>query len=184
LTGAYAAYNAGDMSRATTLYNQVLGQDPHNRDALDGMGAIALRLGREAEAEAWFRRSLAADPNDPVAQAGLAQLRGRGQPGEESRMKSLIAAQPQAAPGHFALGNALAAQDRWPEAQQAYFDAHTLDPGNPDYLFNLAVSLDQLHHYSLARRFYAEALAAATTRAASFERAPVEARLQALDEAR
>jgi tetratricopeptide (TPR) repeat protein len=185
LAKAYAAYNAGDLGRAERLYAETLRHDPHSRDALDGLGAIALRQGRETEAEAWFRRSLAADPDDPVAQAGLADLRMRAQPEQgESRMKRLVAAQPEAAPGHFALGNALAAQARWAEAQQAYFQAHALDPDNPDYLFNLAVSLDQLRQPQLARRFYAQALSAAAGRAASFERGPVEARLQALDEAR
>jgi Flp pilus assembly protein TadD len=185
LANAYAAYNIGDLPRAISLYGEVLRQDAHNRDALDGLGAIALRQGKEGEAETWFRRSLAADPSDPVAQAGLTALRARGQPEQgESRMKSLVAAQPQAAPGHFALGNALAAQDRWPEAQQAYFEAHTLDPDNPDYLFNLAVSLDRLHQPALAGRFYAEALAAAGKRTASFDRNAAEARLQALAEAR
>lgn len=181
LADAYAAYNSGELPRAASLYREVLARDPHNRDALDGLGAIALRQGKEAEAESWFRRSLAADPTDPVAQAGLTTLRSRNQPEQaESRMKSLIAAQPQAAPGYFALGNTLAAQDRWPEAQQAYFEAHTLDPSNPDYLFNLAVSLDRLRQPALARRFYAEALAAADQRTPSFDRRAAEARLQAL----
>lgn len=185
LDQAYAAYNAGDLTRAAGLYGQVLRDDRHNRDALDGLGAIALRRGREAEAEGWFQRALAGDPNDPVALAGLANLRGRSQPEQgETRMKNLVAAQPEAAPAHFALGNALAAQGRWPEAQQAYFDAHTLDPGNPDYLFNLAVSLDRLHQSSLASRYYGQALTAAGQRAASFERGQAEARLQALHEAR
>lgn len=185
LADAYAAYQAGDLARAERLYGETLRQDPNNRDALDGLGGIALRRGREAEAEAWFRRSLAADPNDPVAQAGLADLRGRGQAQEgESRMRSLVAAQPEAAPGHFALGNALAAQDRWSEAQQAYFQAHTLDPDNPDYLFNLAVSLDRLRQPTLARRFYGEALGAADRRPAAFARQAAQARFEALDEAR
>lgn len=185
VAAAYAAYNQGDLDRATALYREALAQDGLNRDGLNGLAAVALRQGREGEAEGWFRRALQADPTDPVALAGLADLRARANPAQgETAMKSLVAARPDAAPGHFALGNALAAQGRWGEAQQAYFQAHALDPGNPDYLFNLAVSLDRLNQAPLARRFYGEALAAATKRAASFDQAAAQTRQHALAEAR
>ncbi|MBL8445933.1 MAG: tetratricopeptide repeat protein [Zoogloeaceae bacterium] len=181
LQDAYAAYNLGDLARAGRLYGDFLRQEPRNVEALNGLAAIALRQGRLAEAEQGFQRALAIDPNDAVALAGITELRSRGHADKaETPMRSLLAAQPQASPAYFALGNALAAQGRWAEAQQAYFDAHSRDPDNPDYLFNLAVSLDRLHQVPLARRFYADALRAAQSRAASFPVDQTRARLESL----
>ena len=40
------------------------------------------------------------------------------------------------------LGNLYADQSQWAPAQQAYFQAHHLEPDNPDYAYNLAVGLD------------------------------------------
>lgn len=181
LQEAYAAYNRGDLTRAGQLYGDSLRRDPRNVEAVNGLAAIALRQGRAADAEQGFLRTLTIDPNDTVALAGLTELRSRGQTDRaETPMRSLLAAQPEASPAYFTLGNALAAQGRWAEAQQAYFDAHSRDPDNPDYLFNLAVSLDRLRQAPLARRFYADALRAAETRAASFPAEQARARLQAL----
>ncbi|MDY0014226.1 MAG: tetratricopeptide repeat protein [Rhodocyclaceae bacterium] len=181
LAEAYGAYGKGDLERASRLYAEALGQDPYNQDALNGRGAIALRQGQPQEAEAWFRQSLRANPQDPVALAGLAGLRDRLDPAQaESRLKTQLAGQPDGAAAHFALGNALAAQGRWSEAQQAYFQAHRLEPGNPDYLFNLAVSLDQLHQPALARQYYEKAMGAAAGAPAAFDPAAARARIEAL----
>ena len=53
-------------------------------------------------------------------------------------LKQLIAREPSAYL-YFTLGNIYADQNRWPDAQQAYFQAHHLQPDNPDYAYNLAV---------------------------------------------
>ena len=73
----------------------------------------------------------------------------------------MIAAQPEASFLHFTLGNQYAQQGRWAEAQQAYFRAYAGDPENPDFAYNLAVSLDQLHQTKLALEYYRRALALA-----------------------
>ena len=68
----------------------------------------------------------------------------------------------------FTLGNQYAQQGRWAEAQQAYFRAFTADPDNPDFAYNLAVSLDHLRQPKLALEYYRRALALAEKRGASF----------------
>ena len=49
-------------------------------------------------------------------------------------------------------------QGNWPAAQTAYFQAHHLARANPDYAFNLAVSLEHLSQPKLALNFYQQAL--------------------------
>ena len=113
--------------------------------------------------------------------ASLITLRGQLDPvASESRLKTLIATQPESALLHFSLGNQYAQQSRWTEAQSAYFKAYSVDPENADYAFNLAVSLDQLHQGKLALEYYQRALALTEKRAASFTPAQARLRVQEL----
>lgn len=177
----YRLLQAGNLAAAKAAYAEVLRSDPRNADAWHGIAAIALRQGKADEAEAAYLRILEANPADAAAQAALVGLNGQGDPvAGESRMKSLLAAQGDLPVVNFALGNLYARQQRWNEAQQAYFKAMTADAGNPDYLFNLAVSLDQLHQPKLATQYYGQAVAAAESRPAAFDRALAARRLREL----
>lgn len=181
LQQGYQAMQEGRFDEAQRHYAQALQGDPRNVDALLGLALIANRQGRSAQAESLYLRALEANPADPDAQAGLINLRGPGDPLQaESRLKTLLASQPESAALHFALGNLLARQDRWAEAQQAYFRAWATAPDNADILYNLAVSLDHLRQNKLAAQHYRLALDAATRHPATFERAAVERRLAEL----
>ncbi|MDQ5904771.1 MAG: hypothetical protein QG672_2365 [Pseudomonadota bacterium] len=178
LAKAYDQLQADDLVGAAKSYEQVLRSDSRNTDALLGMAAISLRQGQPGIAEGWYIKALEADPKDVNAQAGLINLRGQTDPAQaESRLKGLLATQPESATLNFALGNLYAAQRRWPEAQLAYFNAHTADPANPDYLFNLAASLDHMHMPKLALEYYQAALSAGAKNRTGFEAAQVKARI-------
>jgi len=94
----------------------------------------------------------------------------------------LLRQQPQAAHLHFALGNLYAAQQRWPLAQQQYFEAFRLSPDNPDYAFNLAVALDRLGEEREALAFYRKALDLNHRGLARFDSLAARARIQALEQ--
>jgi tetratricopeptide (TPR) repeat protein len=178
----YAAYAAGDLGAARTEYQDALREDPANRDALLGLAAVDVRTGRYEAAEAGYRRLLQADPRDAHAQAALVALRaGRSDPvAAESRVKSMLADNPGAHVLNFTLGNQFAQQGRWAEAQQEYFKAFAAEPDNPDFAYNLAVSLDHLRQPKLALEYYTRALALAKTRTAGFDIAAVQARADQL----
>ena len=181
LARAYAAYMAGDYAAAGSEYQHVLDTEAKNLDALHGMAAISLRQGQADAAGEYYLRAIEADPQDALAQAGLIGLRGLADPLQaETRLKTLLAAQPNLLFLNFTLGNLYAGQNRWNEAQSAFFKAYRGEPGNPDIIFNLAVSLDQLHQPQLARQYYLQSLAAAASRPASFDQARVNARLREL----
>ena len=178
---AYEAFQRNDLAAARDGYQRALAREPTNRDALLGLAAIDVRSGQLNSAEARYLKLLEIDPRDSHAVASLISLRGQLDPvASESRLKSLIASQPEAALLHFSLGNQYAQQSRWSEAQAAYFKAHSVDPENADYAFNLAVSLDQLHQGKLALEFYQRALALTDRRAASFDPAHARLRVQEL----
>ncbi len=181
LEAAYQAFMSGDLARARDDYQQVLRNSPDNRDALLGLAATDMQAKRYDAAESFYTRLLELDPRDAYAQAGLIGLRGQIDPlAAESRLKNLIAAQPEASFLHFTLGNQYAAQGRWAEAQQAYFRAYTGDPEHPDFAYNLAVSLDKLHQSKPALDYYRRALTLADGRPVSFDRAQVSTRMSQL----
>ena len=182
LEGAYQAYIAGDLAGARNDYQQVWRNNPDNRDALLGLAAVETRAGRYDAAESYYTRLLELDPRDAHAQAGLIGLRGQADPlAAESRLKNMITAQPEASFLHFTLGNQFAAQGRWAEAQQAYFQAYAGDPEHADFAYNLAVSLDRMHQVKPALEYYRRALTLATNHPVSFDKAQVSKRILQLE---
>jgi tetratricopeptide (TPR) repeat protein len=179
---AYAAYLVGDLAAARTDYQAALRDDSGNRDALLGLAAIDVRSGRFESAEGIYLRLLQNDPRDAHAQAALIALRAsRLDPlATESRVKTLLAADPDAEVLHFTLGNQLAQQGRWAEAQSAYFKAFAADAENADFAYNLAVSLDHLRQSKLALDYYRRAIALAEKRSASFDVAAARNRVAQL----
>ena len=166
LSQAYAKLQAGEMEEAEALYAKLRQAEPLNIDALLGLAYIAAQENRSDEATRLYLRILELNPRHALAQAALIGLMGRANPGEsESRLKQLIAREPSSFL-HFVLGNLYAEQSRWSQAQQAYFQAHHLEPSNPDYAYNLAVGLDHLRQSKLALNYYrrAEQLASAQGR--------------------
>ena len=78
---------------------------------------------------------------------------------------------------NFALGNSYAKKGQWPEAQSAYFKAWKNSSGNADYVFNLAVSLDQLGKSKQALSFYKQSLTLANEKNVGFSKPAVEKRI-------
>ncbi|MCL2885989.1 MAG: tetratricopeptide repeat protein [Betaproteobacteria bacterium] len=179
LVQAHLSLQAGDLQGARQDFLQTLQRNPHQIEALLALAAIAQHQGRQSEADAWRQRALTADPGNPAAQAAALASRAAGGDAllAESQLKTLLASQPQSAELNFALGNVYARQQRWAEAQPCYFNAVAADADNPDYLFNLAVSLDQLRQPRLAAQHYQLALEAATQRPASFDSEQARRRL-------
>ncbi len=179
----YAAFLRGDLGTSRESYLQALADDPYNRDALLGLAAVETSAKHYEIAENYYQRLLQADPRDGTAIAGLLALRGASVDpvSAESRMKSMLAIDPEAAALNFSLGNQLAQQARWPEAQQAYFRAYTVDPDNPDFAYNLAVSLDHVRQSKLALQYYRRALALADKRPGGFSVPAVRARVTELE---
>jgi Flp pilus assembly protein TadD len=161
---AYAALQSGQVEEARRLYGQMASAEPKNVDAQLGLAAIAAQRGDIEEASQRYLQILELEPRHALAQSGLIALLGRADPqAAESRLKQLIAREPSAHL-HFTLGNLYADQSQWAAAQQAYFQAHHLEPANPDYAYNLAVALEHISQTKLALGFYRRAIQLAAAR--------------------
>ncbi len=181
ISTGYEALRKGDLEGARRNYRAALAADGTSVDAALGLATAEARAGNVAAAAAQYRRTLELDPRNATALAGLAALADASRPGTvESQLRQDLMAYPHNPALRFTLANLLASQARWSEAQSEYFEAHRLDPGNPDIAHNLAVSLDQLGQSRLAADFYRRALAAAREQPAQFDPGPVARRLAEL----
>lgn len=181
LLDAYQAYQRGDYVTAAQAYQEVLSKDPRNHDALLGLAATAQQQGQDETAQHYYRQLLLLDPRDPSAQAALSAYAPEGTSNTESRLKLLLTEQPRSGALHFALGNYYSEQSSWGDAQQYYFNAHTLEPSNAQFAFNLAVSLDHLGQRKLAARYYQQALQLDASGNSGFDHAQAQQRLNELN---
>jgi Tfp pilus assembly protein PilF len=183
LAEAYGALSAGNLESSQRLYNQLIKNDPRNVEALLGLAAIATQQGDRDAATRHYVKVIEFDPRNTYAQAGLISLLGRADPqSAETRVKQLIARDPAVAYLHFTLGNTYIDQNRWPDAQQAFFQAHHLQPDNADYAYNLAVALEHIGQAKSALDFYRRAVQLAAAKGhANFSTAAAQERVSKLE---
>jgi tetratricopeptide (TPR) repeat protein len=170
LSRAFKAYEKGQFSAARRAYEAALRRQPTNRNAILGAAAAAANTGDVAEAAQLYRFALDLNPKDSFAHAALTGLTPSGDvQTREAELLHLIAAEPTASHLHYSLGNLYAEIERWPEAQAAYFDASRHDASNPDYAFNLAVSLEHMSQKPAALDYYRRSVELARDRGAGFD---------------
>lgn len=181
VSDAYAALESGKFDDARRLYEQAQRSEPNNIDVLLGLAAIAQYENRTDDASKHYLKILDIDPRHALAQTGLIALLGRADPqAAETRLKQLAARDPSPSL-YFTLGNLYADQGQWSQAQQAYFQAHHLDAGNPDYAYNLAIALEHLGQQKLALGFYRRAIQLAAGRGrANFNSSQAQTRISQL----
>lgn len=180
---AFKAYQAGQLDSAESLYRNALQDAPENRDIHLGLAAIAINKGDRKSAYTHYLKLLDMDPDDAFALSSLISLSKNSDPiKDESMIKTLIHKEGKVPYLYFALGNVFAKQDRWAEAQQAFFDAYSLDSTNPDYVLNLAISLDKIGQYATALDFYNVAIALAQHATVKFDLSSVNDRIQILNQ--
>jgi Flp pilus assembly protein TadD len=181
LRNAYQAYRSGKLDEAQQMYLDLYRKDAQNADALLGLAAIAQQRGEYQLAAQYYAGVLRIDPRNAAANAGMASLNEEDDDNNESRLKLLLREQGNSAVLHFALGNLYAGQSRWGEAQQAFFNAVTLEPGNAEFAYNLAVSLDHLGQAKPAVQYYQRAMQLDTLHSAGFDHAQVSRRIEELN---
>ncbi|MEY2633054.1 MAG: hypothetical protein RIR00_1708 [Pseudomonadota bacterium] len=173
----------GQFDDAFRQYQQILAEQPRQRDALLALAVLRQHSGDSRQAAHFLERLLTEQPDDLEALARQVLLQADSDPeGGEARLRLALQAAPHAAALHFALGCLHARQRRWHEARAAFQAAHAGDSQNPDYLYNLAISLDQLHRPQEAASLYRQALHLAALRPAGFHTSEIGRRLAELQQ--
>ncbi|HEX7455785.1 MAG TPA: tetratricopeptide repeat protein [Gallionella sp.] len=184
LKEGYLALSQGRLDLAEQKYLEVLAKHPHEKDALLGLAVVAHRKLQIDRAASLYRQVLREDMGNAAAAAGLVSLSAQADPvAAESQLRELLDIKPAAPELHYALGSVLARQLRWGEAQQAFFRAYSLQPGNALYAYNLAVSLDRLHQPSAALPYYEKAAQLAKPGDPTLDMNAIELRIQQLSKA-
>jgi tetratricopeptide (TPR) repeat protein len=182
LDDAWLAYEKGQYNEAESLYKDVLNVEGKNRDALLGLGAIAVVEKNNSKAREIYLSLLKLDPRDPIAISAVASLQSDDSSlkSDEEYMLAMQQKNPDAPYLNFALGNIYAQQNQWKAAQQYYFNAWQHDMDNADYIYNLAVSMDQLGKDQQAISFYRDCLDKSADKQVSFSREAVAKRVNEL----
>lgn len=115
------------------------------------------RLRDYSQAADYFERYLSEDADAPDAvevRRRIGILRTRASQGGATSVDATGGSSPEeAARAHFEAGQSLYMQDQYEAAIEAFRAAYAAFPA-PDYLYNIAVSYERLHQYSLAADYF------------------------------
>jgi len=162
------------------LYNQVIEVDPGNRNALLARAAINVQNNSSTAAIKDYQALLLRNPKDSLAMTSLITVANLSPRKTESQLKLMLRDEPDSPYLNFALANAYGAQNRWQEAQGYYFKALENNPQDPNYAYNLAVSLEHIAQPLAAVSYYQRALANINNSLATFNREIVSQRVETL----
>ncbi len=182
LDDAWLSYDNGQYESAKKMYAKVLSIEENNRDALLGLGAISVLQKDNVRARSIYLTLLELDPRDPIATAAISGLHSNAGSldSDEDYLLSMLQKNSEAPHLNFSLANIYAQKNKWSSAQQYYFKAWQLDSDNADYIFNLAVSLDQLDKSQQAIKFYKNSLLKAKNKQVRFSREAAQKRINEL----
>ncbi len=180
LAEAYSAYQKGDDKTALEKYLKVLEIDPVNRNALLARAAISVQNGETTSAIEDYQQLLIDNPKDSLAMSSLISVANTLPAESESQLKLMIRDEPDSPYLNFVLANIYAAQNRWQEAQSLYFKALENNPKDPNYAYNLAVSLEHIAKPEVAITYYERAISNIKNGIATFNKAAIDNRIEML----
>ncbi len=161
LNGAISAHRSGNLSAAEHGYRQVLKSVPNQPVALNLLGLVAIKQGKNARAVQLLQKAIAAKPDfaDAFNHLGVAQRKlGQHQRAIKSFSRA-VALDPALTEAHNNLGNVHKDLFAFEEAAQSYQRAIALDGTNFEPHYNLGNVLRDLERPKPARQSYRNALA-------------------------
>jgi predicted TPR repeat methyltransferase len=156
---AVAKHRDGRYPEAAAIYQQILGVDPDNVDALHFLGVAELQAGRAADALAHLDRALALAPDHPDALSNRGNVHRtlRNLDAAEADYRRALALRPDDANTLGNLGTVLRARGDLPGAVAVYRSVLAQRPDHATAWQNLAAALDGLGQRSEAVAAYREA---------------------------
>lgn len=153
----YVAYQTGNYGVSLSKYVQAYRQAPENKDALLGMAAVHTKLNQPKLAAVYYQKLKALGFD--VKQEAQRNTRDDEMRSPNHRVDlndalAQLKSTPNDARLNFSVANLFAKKRDWAQAQTYYFKAHQYNPSNPNYVFNLAVSLEHIGQPKAALTFY------------------------------
>lgn len=152
---AESAAGRGDWAQAQVLLDRLAVVAPAAPEAHVQRGWALAEQGRNADAEAAYRRALELDAQYPAALVGLGKIETRSGRLQEAlgHLDAAIELDPRRGEAHLARAQTLEAFGRGEEALAAYFRAIEFDPSNNEALIGVArLQIDAGHpEQALAR---------------------------------
>ncbi len=157
---ALSYHQAGNLSQAKLLYQQILRVNPAHADALHLLGAALSSEGQHDLAIAYIQQALTVKPRTAVFHNNLGfAYQALGRLDEAAfHYQQAVALQPGYAEAHNNLGNVLRAQGKQTEAVESYRQALRLQPTHALAHNNLGVALQELGRLDEAVVCHREAL--------------------------
>jgi tetratricopeptide (TPR) repeat protein len=123
----------GMVHRAIDEFKIITEKDPKDVDSLVMMGRLYRVLSNSVDAEAAFKKALAAEPDNEDAATGLASLYSdRGDPKAASALLEGLAKKRPSSKAYVNLANAYEGMHEYGLAADAYKKAIDLDPSHPE----------------------------------------------------
>ena len=160
LMRARGCYEAGDWRQAEEWYRRVLEADPHNGEALQRLGIMALQAKDPAAAAEWLQKAAEVGSRDALLYSHLGVARAKMKQFDQAIacFEQAVKLDPRSAETHYNWGNALSALGRPEEAIEKFRAAAANMPDSPDIHFNLANACRELGRLNDAVAGYRQAL--------------------------
>jgi tetratricopeptide (TPR) repeat protein len=161
LKQALQRWDANDLWQVEALLSQILESRPKDPDALQLMGLLRRGQGRTAEAEDFYRRSLAERSEQPHVHNNLGNLLVAERRHDEAieSLNEAVRQKPNYVDAFLNLGKAYSGAGRHAEAEKCYRRALWLSPGNPFALQLLGGTLNDQERPAEAEAVLRKALA-------------------------
>ena len=183
LVTAYQAWQLGQVAQAEQLYRQVLEKQPQQRDALLGMLVVSQINGSDQSIVLGYALQLRRlYPKDQEVRFATGRILGDAPNDQvsETELKLAQRSSENVAEASYRLGLFYVEQQRWAEAQSAFFEAVRKKPYQVDYRLNLAISYDQLGKHRLALEHYQVALSQANSGLTKIDQSMIHERVSYL----
>jgi len=158
---AVQCHNAGNLTKAESIYRQVLELDPNQPDALHLLGVIAHQVGNNERAVELITQAIAARPKFAEAHSNLGvSLKALGRLDEAAASyRQALAIKHDYSEAHNNLGTTLSALGQHAEAEGCFRAAVAIKPAYAVAHCNLGNALYELGRYEEAVVSYGQSLA-------------------------
>ena len=145
------ALKAGDLETAQNFLNQALKQGIKHPIVFHNLGVIEQERHNDAQAVAWFRKSLLLDPNYGPSRLLLgSSLLSLGKTDDAVReLTRAVRSMPREPAAHLQLAKAYESTEKWEQAVDELQKVTALAPDNAEYSYQLGKALTRLSGWSL-----------------------------------